>query len=431
MKKVVIAILGLLTLAAASSFATQTRTLVMGENDMIMVDDYNIFRFPGRVNNYPNLAMGEFADESMYNFGITWQFNEENPWVLGTFVSYYPQFGPVNFDGFDMADFDYYGYPWFNYWYEYDAAPGNVDELSSDYPRRMHIIYGRKLGGHNFGFSAEVVRASWEAQEDSGAVWSDDINPKQSFNQYTFGLGLTEGTSGKWDIGLSFMTGSWTNEAPNGDKINEPSGFMDLSLNGRYFWVRNPKVTLVPHAMIGTGKRGVEYLGDPDNADDNIKAEWSGMMFDLGMGMNYSPAPNILAVVDFGFSRESQKGKFSGDGLDDDEKGEHKQSYFVFPYMKLGFEGEVFNWMDIRAGGYTTLWSNVEKIESDFVVDQKWNTPSMDTYFGFGFNWGKLYLDTYTDPELLLKGFDFISGSGNEDYGYNMNWMVSMVYEMF
>jgi len=274
--------------------------------------------------------------------------------------------------------------------------------------------------------SAEVVRASWEAEEADPDIEDPPIHPKQSFNQYTIGLGLTEGTSGKWDLGLRFMTGGWTNEREDGEKINEPSGFMDVSLNGRYFWVYNPRITFVPHASFGIGKRGVEELYSETTATDNVKAEWSGMMFDLGFGMNYTPAPNMLAVLDFGFSRESQKGEFSGDTTAI-EVGEHKESYFVFPYMKLGFEGEVLSWMDIRAGGYTTLWSSVEKVESDFVVDEKWNTPSMQTYLGFGFNWGKLYLDTYTDPEILLNGFNFISGN---DQGH-LNWMVSMVYEMF
>lgn len=429
MKKVLIAILGLVTLVSASAFATQTRTLVMGENDMIMVDDFNMFRFPGRVNNYPNLALGEFADQDFYHFGITWQFAEENPWTLGTFVSYYPQFGPENWDGVNLANFPYYWYPSFYYDGYPTMSPGNTEELSGDYPRRMHVLLGHKLGANNFGLSVEVVRASWEAEEADTAIANPAIHPKQSFHQYTVGLGLTEGTSGKWDLGLSFMTGGWNNEDEDGTKINEPSGFMDVMVNGRFFWVRNPKVTLVPHASFGIGKRGVEELYSDTTSADNVKAEWSGMMFDLGMGMNYTPAPNMLAVIDFGFSREAVKGEFSGDGLPADEQGEHKESYFVFPYMKLGFEGEVFHWMDIRAGGYTTLWSNVEKIESDFVVDQKWNTPSMQTYFGFGFNWGKLYLDTFTDPELLLRGFNFLTG--DQDEGENMNWMVSMVYEMF
>jgi len=90
MKKALILAIGLLMLFSISSFASETRTLVMGDNNMIMVDDYNIFMFPGRVNNYPNLALGEFDynfGNEFYDFGITWQFNDDNPWVLGTFVS--------------------------------------------------------------------------------------------------------------------------------------------------------------------------------------------------------------------------------------------------------------------------------------------------------------------------------------------------------
>ena len=56
----------------------------------------------------------------------------------------------------------------------------------------------------------------------------------------------------------------------------------------------------------------------------------------------------------------------------------------------------------------------------------KENAPYNDTYLGFGFHWNRLHIDTYTDPELFLNGFDFISGDGNG----NMNFRISAVYEM-
>jgi len=426
MKKTLIALLGVIVLAGASAFATETRTTVMGDNAMIMVDDANMFMFPGRVNNYPNLVLGEFGSSDMYQFGVTWQFNEENPWVLGTFVSQQPRFYPATLWGSQLANFPGY------YYYDFDfRSPGSDEDLSDmSYPRRMHLVYGRKLGGQNFGFSLEVVRASWEAEEDSGAVWPETVNPKQSFGQYTFGIGLTEGTTGKWDLGLSFMTGGWTNEDEDGEKIDEPSGYMDLSLAGRYFWVRNPKVTLVPHAQFGISKRGAEVFEDPADTDDNWKEEYSATGIDLGIGMNYTPAPNMLAVMDFGFMYQTIKGEYTyGDVYPDDFNGEEKETFFTFPYLKIGFEGEVFNWMDIRAGGTTQLWSNSDKWESDFDVDETYNVNYTSTYFGFGFNWGKLYLDTESDPELLLRGLNFLTG--DEDDGQDMNWRVSMVYELF
>jgi hypothetical protein len=413
---------------------------------MIMVDDANIWLFPGRVNNYPNLVLGEFGNgDELYNLGVTFQFNEENPWVLGTFVSTSNDYGPYSFWGNDLAHFPYY-----DLYYEYATVrPSVVEELSYySHPKRMSMLYGRKLGGQNFGFGLDVVRASWEAKEDSGSVLNFDANPKQSFSQYTLRFGLTEATTGKWDLGLMADFGGWTNEDPDGEKLSEPSGFYDVALSGRMFMVRNPKVTLVPHATFGMGKRGAKYLnvaGEPnDYANDDAKVEYTATAFDFGMGMNYTPAPNMLAVLDLGVSYSAVKAEHTigadivegasyYDGWGDYSyafwDGTEKETYFVLPYMKLGFEGEVFNWMDIRAGGYTTLWSNKDKWESDFDVDETWNDASQDTYFGFGFNWGKLYLDTESDPELLLRGLNFLTGDTEE--GSNMNWRVSMVYELF
>ena len=48
-------------LMAAGAFATDTRLLTMGENYTVMVDDYNVWMFPSRINMYPNIGVGEFA----------------------------------------------------------------------------------------------------------------------------------------------------------------------------------------------------------------------------------------------------------------------------------------------------------------------------------------------------------------------------------
>jgi hypothetical protein len=407
MKKTLLMILGLLMLMSVSSFATQTRTMVMGDNHMVLVDDANIFMFPGRINNYPNLALGEFSyGDQMYQFGVTWQFNDDNPWVLGTFVSTEPGYGPNNFWGSSMADFD---------------------ELSSNDARRLQLIYGRQLGGNNFGFSLEAVRFSEEYTET-------DYNPKESFGQYTFMLGLTEATSGQWDMSLLFMTGSWTAEDGDGEKITEPSGFYDMALGGRYFMVRNPKVTMVPHVGIMMGKRGYEHHeGTPDDATDNRVQEWTRTAFEVGMGMNYTPAPNMLAVFDIGVQYEKIKEDRSGGYYADDQQGELSDTWFSFPYFKIGFEGEVFSWMDVRAGATASLWTSKYTEESKIDEGWKWtwDYSDNDTYFGFGFNWNRLYIDTYTDPQLLLQGLDFISGS-SDYYGSDpMNWQVSLLYEMF
>ena len=66
-----------------------------------------------------------------------------------------------------------------------------------------------------------------------------------------------------------------------------------------------------------------------------------------------------------------------------------------------------------------------QEIGSD--VEQKDKYAANDTYLGFGFHWGRLHVDTETDPDLFLRGFDFITGNGG---GNDMNARISVVYEL-
>jgi len=433
MKKLVIVAFAFVMLLSATSFATSTRTWVMGDNDRVMVDDGNIFRYPGRTFNYPNLALGEFSSGDFDNFGITWQFGEEKPWVLGTFVSTYPYYGPVGYDGSYLAGFYYWDY------YYPDAAQSSEELNDYGYPLRLQMLYSRQFSNVNFGFGLDATRASWEIDQDSVAAPPVDLmeaKPKQTFSYYGIRLGLTEATSGQWDVAASFSFGSWTNEDFEGNPLTEPNGFYEFALTGRYFYVYNPKLTFVPHAEFGMGKRGTDVHVSPYSGDFEEDSTWttehSGTMFDLGVGLNYTTGPKMLAVFDFGFNMEQFKRKYSGNGYEnyaggEDWTGEEKYTYLMLPYFKIGFEGEVFSWMDVRAGGTTQLWINKSKYESDYDYDESYDTPDNDLYLGAGFHFGRLHLDTWMDPEFLSNGLYFVNGHDTEE----LNWSVSLLYELF
>lgn len=433
MKKTLILAIGLLMLFSISSFASETRTLVMGDNDMILVDDGNIFRFPGRINNYPNLALGEFEevnfDHILYDFGITWQFNDDNPWVLGTFISSLGPVVPTWTDGSAMISWN-------------GTNPSN---------RRINLVYGRQLGGNNFGFHLDMVRGSWQLDADTAGVTTNES--KESFRQYWFGVGLTEATSGQWDVAVNALFGSWTNEDFLGNKENEPDGYSNFWVEGRYFMTRNPKVTLVPHAMVGLGKRGLKMYNHtsenwqnittgPDPSTLDLTNKQSSFSFDLGIGMNYTPGPSLLAVFDFGlmYSKVKSEGDYSvtmeTDTVLSYRDWDDTEKEFIFPYFKIGFEADVFRWMDIRMGA-TSYWSSstdeatgptrVAPAWPSYTTTTKIGSAINETYLGFGLHWGRLYIDTYTDPEIILEGFNFISGETTND----LNWKVSLTYEMF
>lgn len=384
MKKFLTVSLMMLLIMSLNAFATETRVMTMGNNNTILLDEANIWQFPSRLNDYPNLAIGEFsysADNNFANLGIHWKFGNDNPWVLGTYFSTLDAYEPASMFGGSFLDFDL------------------MDN------RRMDLLYGRQLGNNDFGFGFSYYHSSMTYDE---ASLPENLS-KQSFSFYDFTLGLTEET-GQWDIAFNFGLGTWTDEGTDGEPIAEPDGLMDIALNGRYFWQQNPNITLVPHLGLGYSKQGVK---------DNIAStsyEEKGTMLDLGCGMNYTPATNVLAVLDFGFMYNKMKS-------DNSENIENTNTNWYFPYFKLGMDADVFKWMDIRFGA-TSYWTSFTKEDNNGDKNNK-RYPANDTYLGFGFHWNRLHVDTYTDPELFLRGFNFISGTTN-----NMNFQISAVYEM-
>ena len=263
------------------------------------------------------------------------------------------------------------------------------------------------------------------------------VTIEEKFAHYEFGLGLTEGSSGKWDLAANFAFGTWTDDDTLGVKETEPDGFSSFSLEGRYFWVNNPTVTLVPHAGIEFGKRGVKeyavnFIEQVDTSALDLTRKESAFGFDFGVGMNYTSGRNMLAVCDLGimYHKVSTDIEYNQNFIDSGYvNSESNEKYLSIPYIKLGFEAEVFKWMDVRLGA-TSYW-NVDKDELQTVLGSFSSTSKSaenDTFMGFGLHWGKLYIDTYTDPELILDGFNFISGSDDVE---DMNAMVSVTYEMF
>ncbi len=413
MKKAIIFALALVTLMSISAMATDTRTMVMGNNNNIMLDDANVGLYPSRIVNYPNLATGEMTDlfsgsDVLYNVGVNWKFGEEKPWVLGTYFSTVGDFLPIDYYGDLMMDWDELGYLR-DYFGFYPDAAAKANALAyMPIARSFELIYGRTLGSYNFGFSFGYNHSSFKSETEG-----NDFN--ESFSTYEFGVGITP-VAGNWDVAAKFALGSWTDEDSDGEVETKPDGFSDISLMGRLFHKMNNTVTLVPHAGVSFGSRGVDANEDFYGFADY---KLTRTMFEVGCGMNYTPVTNVLAVLDFGFQYEKIKWE---DDVTADSIAEGSDAWTNFPYFRLGVEGEVFSWLDARMG-VTSEWANF-KVEDAFKAGDIIN----QTYLGAGFNFNRLHIDTYMDPEILMDGFNFISGSNDAE---DMNFQVSILYEMF
>ena len=416
MKKLLIITFTLLLLMSASLMATGTRVGTMGNNNMILLDDANIWLFPSRINDYPKIAVAEFSGNDFCEFGIHWQFNEENPCVLGTYLfdntTYYPMSSPLRS----------YGSP---FGYSSQFVPFNHSLLPN---QRIDIFYGREMSGNPFGVHISLISSSQKEDDPSD-------KDEESFAVYDFSFGWT--LSGNTDIaaGVEFMT--WTHkdtyppDTSSWDAYERtmPKGNMALYAGIRHFMpTGDPDYTLVPHATLYYGKNKAEYYGI-DWSDTSIvhiqTDEYKWFNFNAGTGLQYAPSNDVMAVLDFGFEYSKVDGDFLvTNGTADDSSYDASSKTFTLPYFKAGLDAKVFNWMDVRLGA-TSYWDRGSQ-ENNRLMKSEWNYANNDTYLGFGFHWGNLHVDTETDPDLFLRGFDFINGKST---GNDMNFSISALYE--
>jgi hypothetical protein len=406
----------LLLLMSVSSFATNTRVMTMGDNNTVLMDEANIWEFPSRVVDYPNIAIGEFGyPNSFQDFGVHWQFNQTAPWVLGT---YFHNSETI------LPPVDPFGYGYSFYIFPFNDGGDPTNFLLPN--QRIDLFYGRKLGQQQnpFGSRLSIVHSS---QEDKvpGQLGTE------AFAIYDLALGLTVG-GGLTDLSLGFSLMTWTDEDTNPADSSvydesKPSGNYQFYGMARRFIQLTPTYTAVPHVGFNIGKTEAEYYllnGGTDSLAETDKYNW--FMIDLGVGLQYAPSNDAMAVIDAGI----QYYKLSGDNTTTGTGGatvDANEKVLTIPYFKMGADLKVFNWMDLRLGA-ESFWDRYSfdaQSGSTIFEDYAQNYPSNETFLGFGFHWGNLHVDTYTDPQVFLNGFNFISGQTS-----SFNWQLSALYEI-
>ena len=462
MKKILLLSIFALMILSLSSYATDTRVLTMGENNNVMMDDANIWLYPSRIYNYPDIATAEFSnyyddyypiaddmyvyDEQMTRLGVNWKFGSDNPWVVGAYFH--------NNATFEKTQADY-------------SVTPSISQIYYQPNMRGDFFVSRMMGQNQLGLHFGIVHSSYS--QDKGEVgYLDESN----YAIYSFDVGMT-GMNGNLDLsaGLELLTYKVMNTYDENYGHNytadtatvysafdtlKADGNMTLSLRGRYFYEYSPTYTFVPHASFIYGKYKYQdydwMMVSVDTIDTqlpydslsfnyntvlNYEHEYKYTEIDLGVGMQYVPTTNVLAVFDFGvkFTSLNQERTYKVEGnysYGVDTTFEYKRKINSFPYFKIGVEADVFHWLDIRLGA-TSMWNSYtyEYDESDYYgwssnTKYTYKYPYNATYLGVGLNFNRLYIDCYVSPDLVLDGFNFISGETNE-----MNYQLSLLYEMF
>lgn len=395
--------------------ATETRVNTMGNVNMIVKDEANVFAFPSTVNYYPKLFAAEVGERWYYYWdkqdeydvylnrvGAHFMIGEksEAPWVIGAYFDTRAYFSSM-----------------VQYTHWWDDYKKDADEGSWTTNHKITALVGHEFNGIPAGFVMSLYGIS-EKNDDTTASHNYELG----YSRYEFTFGLSP-MQKKLDLGVGVAFTSWKdkwyyNATEGMIDWTKPKGNMDLFLNARYWMDPMGKYTLVPHAGFLYSKQGIEGY-NPDLVETY---ETKDMVFDLGLGLNYDAAENVLVVGDLGFAYENYKTTYTPEG---DPEEETKDNYLCLPYFRVGIDAYVFKWMNLR-GGVVAQWMG-EKWEPTSVDERKWTWVETETFLGAGFHWGNFYIDANIDPDFLSRGPYFITGSNDGNY-YDISNKISLKY---
>jgi hypothetical protein len=270
---------------------------------------------------------------------------------------------------------------------------------------RLNFFCGREFKGIPLGFNFTFMRESYSVDGDPA--------DKTEESNTLFGLRLGATLMENFEGAVWFHSLSWVYKDAAGADVTTPESNLELGLLGRYWYKFDDKLTLVPHL----GFR-YETSGYTDAVPD--KHTFGTTNIELGIGTNCTPAENILAVCDFGIKLESTTDKYEPNTGTSSENTD-KCNYL--PFFRAGFEGKVCKWWDFRFGAVRN-WEadSYETNNGDITTKNGYSTTT--TYIGSAFHFKNLHLDIQMDPQFILNGPNFVSGSTTQ-----LATMASLYYE--
>jgi len=367
MKKLLFCALALTLIFALSASATLTRVLTLGDANNIVKDEANILLYPSTITLYRALVLGEVDGAGLYKVGAHYDFGADNC-VFGVYLDKTPL-------GFPL------GAP------NPQPANGGVDN-------RLNLFWGRPFGEIPFGAALSLYHDSYKDEASSLEQSNTDL-------RLQLGATLME----KLDIAAGFSFGTFTNKDSSGADLKKPESIMGFNLGGRYWYGFNDEVDFIPHLAFAYSSEGYKDAADKKTTNKD-------MNLDLGWGVNVRPVDRVLLIFDLGIMYDNLKQKDETVSTE-----EQTTTTMNLPYYKVGLEGHVTKWWDVRLGA-VKMWHNYKQKDVE-----GWSDGTTDTYLGSGFHFGNLTLDAWLDPAFVLNGPNFVSG-----YTGNLAYMASIKY---
>jgi hypothetical protein len=370
--KTILAVILLLALIPLTASATITRVIGLGgENaNYIIKDAYNPNIWPQLLRVYPNLAGGEF-----YTGANGWDFQK-------AYINY--DFGEdkcVMQIALDKEPGRKYG-----------MAPDDLDLLAAGPYNRLSVAVGHPMGDLLVGVGINYTGKSYKSDAYTPLV--GPAVPAYDISYATYGIRLgASALEKKLDLALGVEIASFS-EDEGGTTTIDNDGSMSLGFAGRYWYTLNDRYALIPNAKFSMMK-------DARKAGDDSESETT-TSFGLGIGNNWTPVENMLAIFELGLMSTSDKyeAKISGASLDNTDSE-------MDIYWRLGFESKIFGWLDGRLGAEREWQSvTVESMLGKPDIGTNWT----QTYLGATAHWNRLNLDLLVAPAFMQFGPYFLSG---------------------
>lgn len=345
--------------------ATETRVQTMGDQQLFIQDDYNIWTWTSTVNNYPRHLIVDHNDAyslSSSAFGST-RVGMIVPFmknaVLGAFVS----------DGEMDTDF----FP-----------------LTAD--QRIDLFYGYRATNFDLG-----IHVDWWGDKftDSALEMSSSVMGLQ--------VGLGFNANGNMFEVDAFYRNIDFNDDFGGNSRDAGSW---LGAAGRYLWAYNNMVTVVPAVQIQQAKVSDTAAGVTEQKATHI---------DLGVGCNTVPLQGTEFITSFGIMVDQFEETDAGTATED-------VSTNTIPYIKVGADIQVKDWLFFRVGAQK--W--VVQTEKDDLANTKDYNSDLIYDLGAGIMLGDVQFDARLANSFLNNGPYLLSGA--ETFG-GMFPSVSFKYD--
>jgi hypothetical protein len=331
--------------------ATETRVQTMGDQQLFIQDDFNIWTWTSTVNNYPRHLIVDHNSAYSLNsaasgssrVGMIVPFMKNA--VVGAFVSD---------GGIDNAFF-----------------PLDADQ-------RIDLFYGYRSTGFDLG-----IHVDWWADkfEDSALEQSSSVLGLQA------GLGFNAN-------GNMFEVDAFYRNIDFNDDIagNSRDAGTWLGAAGRYLWAYNNMVTVVPALQIQQVKISDTAGGVTEQKETII---------DLGVGCNTVPLQGTEFISSFGIMVDQFEVTDAGAVTTD-------MSTNTIPYIKMGADIQVKDWLFFRVGAQ----KYVVQTEKDDLNNTKDFSSDLLYDIGAGIMLGDVQFDTRVSNQFLNNGPYLLSGAG-------------------